>query len=136
MIASRSTDKIEYVYSQDPAINKDSAEYNWEKFVETGDRKYLPIRDGHLPTVFSLQRLPRTQFLRVLKMDRVDQASEAVALGLKDVKNWGGPLELKFKEQDGQDRLTPDTLEKMFAVELFAELGVRIMELSTLAPLS
>jgi len=135
MIASRSTDSVVHVYSQDPAIDKDHPDFDWDRFKETGEMKYLPIKEGQTPTVFQIRRLTRRQFLKVIKSDDAEQFSEAVAYGLRGIKDWGAPVDLKF-QGDGQERLHPDTLDRIFAVELFVELGARIMELSRLAPLS
>jgi len=136
MIATRSTEKIEHIYSRDPALDAGNPSFDWQRFLETGDRKHVPIKEGFTPTVFLLQRLTRKQLTRVLEASTAEHAAEAVSFALKGIKDWGAPLDFKFAEARGDlgQRVHPETIEKIFAIDLFAELGQRILELSKLDP--
>lgn len=135
MIAHRSNDRIEYVLTSDPAIDAEHPDYDWDRYLKTADPKYAPIKEGHTPTVFSLSRLTRRQFLRVMSLPDQEQSSEAVKYGLRAIKDLGRPVELRFKRYgDLGEGLDSATLDHIFSPDLFAELGVRIMTMSTLDP--
>ena len=135
MIAHRSTDRIDYIITDDPALDSDHADFDWDKYLKTADPKHAPVKEGCTPTVFSLVRLSRRQFLRVISMPETEQASEAIRYGLKAVKDFGRPLDLRQKRfGDLGEGLDNDTLDRLFSPELFQELGIRILSLSTLDP--
>ena len=140
MIGSRSTEKVVHIYSQDPALDRDAESFAdaWAEFLKTGDKSKLPIRDGHTPTLWHIQRLKRKRFLWVLDQPDSHRASEAIAFGLKQVDGFtvdGVPFALGFKKfSDSEDRLSEDTLEILFDPTFFGELGVRILGLSKLPP--
>jgi hypothetical protein len=135
MLAPRSSSALSYICSFDPALDRDSPAFDWAEYLETGDPVHAPIRDGDAPTTFELRRLTRKQFLRVIGMPSEEQASEAVAHGLRGVKNYqigGRDVELRFRRTDLGERMTDECMEQLFSPELFGELGVRILSLSTL----
>lgn len=137
---SRSPDKLRYIYPGDPALDKDNAAFDWDAFFRTGDAKYAPLKDGLQPTWFQLRRLTPKQFRHVMRQDaEFDKCYEAVAYGLVGVDGFLGAdgREVTWKpprRTDLGERASDETLAELFAVELFRELGLRVITLSTLDP--
>lgn len=129
-----------YISSLDPAIDRDHPDFNWEDYRRTGEAKHLPLREGAQATVFELAPLTRKQMARVLGFERVlDQCTEAVACGLRQVSNFivdGQPLIVEHQGNDGERRVKSSVLDKLFDPVLFGELGTRIMEINRLVPTS
>lgn len=128
-----------HVWSEDPSLDKQSANYDWAEFLRTGDLKYAPAVEGGKLTVFSVKPLSRKQFTRVFSLPHgsLEQCSEAVAFGLKGIENYqvdGSPVEIKFSKVDGEERVHDEVLNRIFEPLLFIELGLRVMELSRLDP--
>lgn len=143
MIQLRSAnERFEYVYPEDPALDRENEAFNWDEYLRTGDRQHIPCKDGEQPTVFHLQRLSRKALFHVLSKDKELQALEAVAYGLKRVENLevsGQPFALKFRQNSSKtetgERLADETLDAMLAIDLIGDLGYRIICLSRLSPL-
>jgi hypothetical protein len=126
-----------HVWSIDPAIDKENPAYDWKEFLDKGDLKYLPAVEGGTLTVFNIKALSRRQFTRVFNIEGLNQFSEAVAFGLKSVANFrvdGTEVDLRLVKVDGEERVSEDSLNKIFDPMLFAELGLRILEISRLHP--
>lgn len=137
------TGTVQYVYSSDPAIDKDSPEFSWEKYRETGDVKHLPTKgESERLTVFSLKPISMKRMQRITSMRNesggfsTEQFGEAVAYGLKKVDNFevdGKPFSLEFEGASDEQRVKNKSLEKIFKQILFIELGNRVMEISDLS---
>lgn len=134
----RLTDPVEYIWSDDPALNKRKKSYNFAKYLASGDAKHLPLKEGENPTVFYLAPLSRLQRVKVdqllLTDGEVAGMHEAVAFGLCDIK--GSDIDLEFVDTQSGRRLSPGTLDTIYDTQLFLELGGRIHKLSVLDPLS
>lgn len=125
------------MYEQDPAIDREHPDFNWDEYTKTFEEKHLPLREGCVPTVFTLRPLERKQFERCIKMPSEQMASETIAYGLVGLDNFKRGEEtvtLRYKKSDYGMRLDGETLDKIFAPELFADLAPRIMSLSKLDP--
>lgn len=129
MIQFRTTERFEFIHSKDSAIDKEHPSFNWERFMETADKACLPLKSGIEPTVFEVKRLTRDQYLKILEGPK-ERALEAVAVGLKSVRNAttedGAEVKLTFSGERLDDR----TLNLIFACRLMGELGSFIMGLS------
>lgn len=137
MISLRPTVHLKHIYSEDPAIDKQHPDYSWDKYVRTGDRKYVPVKDGFVPTVFELRPLTRRQYQAVMRCDATALGMEAVAYGLVSVENLSRgdhPVVLKSKPTDLGDRLTDESLDNLFAFDVIGELGLIIISLSAVRP--
>lgn len=139
MISRTLTGHRAHVWSMDPSIDRDHADYNWEEFLKDGEMKHLPVREGERLTVFRLAPLTRMQMMRVMEMDGMQRVNEAVAFGLRGADNYtvdGESVVLEFKHQGDERRVHEKSLNRVFDPMLFAELGSRILSISTLDPLS
>lgn len=126
-----------HVWSEDPAIDRDSPAFDWVEFLRTGDLAHVPTVEGGKLTVFKIRPLSRKQFTRVFNLNGLEQLVEAVAYGLREVKDFildGQAVELKHIKVDGEERVSNDSLDRVFEPLLFTELGTRIVELSRLDP--
>lgn len=139
MITKSLIAKTKHVWSRDPALDTDHKDYDWAEFIKTGDMKYVPAKEGMTVAEFEIGPLTRMQFLRVWSLSDLVQANEAVAYGLKGLTGYkveGVDVELEFQNADDGKRLNKATLDRIFEPLLFMELGMRIIELSRLSPLS
>ena len=135
MIGTRSIDAVEYIFSRDEALDKAHPDYNWEEYIATCDSKYAPLKEGHTPTVFQVRKLSRKQYVKISALPDEQKWGEAIAFGLKGIKNFCRPVQLLMKNvPELGERLKDDVLDDIFAPELFVELGLRILTLSTLDP--
>jgi hypothetical protein len=134
VIGIKSLERIEYVCENDPALDKGAEGFDWAKYIESGDHAHIRFRDGCTPSVFSLRRLSRKQYLRTVGRPQMEMISEAVAWGLAGVKGLGSKADLRFEKTDAGERLSDASLDAVFAPELFAELSLRILSLSGVHP--
>lgn len=134
------TGTVKYVHSDDPAIDKDSPDYNPEKYAETRDLAHLPAKAGEKLTVFELKSLSMRQLQRITSMRALDgtwtteQLCECVAHGLKgvsDIEVDGKPFSLEMEK--GDERVKEKSLAKIFKLTLFRELGYQILAVSDLS---
>lgn len=127
-----------YVWSKDPSLDRDNPAFNWPEFERTSSLEHAPAKEGCKLTVFEITPLSRKLFMRVFSMGAsLDQMNEAIAYGLKGLRDYqseGRPVELKTTKADGEERLTAETLDRLFEPMLWVELGKRILELSQLHP--
>jgi hypothetical protein len=131
--------RSKYICRTDPALDETAERFDWAEFWRTGDLAFLPIKPGHRPVIFTLERLG------MLAYDQAFSAStdtgkmiNTVALGLRHID--GHPdaefATLKLvKVPDVGERVSLPQLEKLFKPSLFVELGLRIIALSELDPL-
>ncbi|HYE58141.1 MAG TPA: hypothetical protein VD948_06530 [Rhodothermales bacterium] len=135
-----SKERVLVLYSEDPALDKDHPDFNWDLWLKTGDLKHAPTKQGMEPNRYWVRKLRMHRFEQVLDTPGARQVREAVAWGLTAVEGHtfnGEPVVLKFKKiSDAEQRLTDESLEQLYSPELFGELGARIVELSRLHPTS
>lgn len=133
---------VRHVYSRDPALDKDHKDYSPALFRDTGDLKHMPPKEGQRVAVFELKPLPRRRLNRITSAKPADgdftaeQYNEAVAYGLKAVRDFevdGAPVELHFDGDGADQRLREKSLDAIYKLTLFIELGSRILEISDLS---
>jgi len=137
MIKRSLVKRMNYVWSDDPALDKDASEFaeKWDQFKLDGDAKKLPLKEGEVVTIFELKPLHRKVFLRALSQtDPMDQFAEAFAHGVKGIAPCeidGETLVVKFAKPGTEDeRLAPEVLDKTFDPVLVCDVGARVMEIS------
>ena len=123
----------------DPALDQDNPAFSWDEYFRTGDVKHLPMKDGFRPTWFTVKRLTPAQFRHVMTQgSNFDRAFEAVCYGLTGIDNFTGPdgsqVVVKTKKSEVGPRLTDDTIEAIFSVDVINVLGIRILTMSNLDP--
>lgn len=131
----------DHVWSNDPAIDLTAAGCieKYQAAVKSGDVSGLPLKEGHRPTVWKLQRLTRRLFLRLDGKKGIAADCEMIAYGLVGVENLeidGNPVVLKFDKVDGVERLSPESLDVIFDPQLVNELAAHVILLSKLDPTS
>jgi len=142
-IGTRATETAKHVLTFDPSLDRDAKGFDYDRFIDTGDPKHIPCKDGDALTVFHLRRLTVRQFEDVFQYadkNEMRMSREAVASGLKDAENWAGPggrLEFGWVETSNGKRLDEKTLDALYnggGYELIRELGGRVILLSKLNP--
>ncbi len=131
MIRLASNEASEWVYPDDPALDQKSEAFDFDKYLRTGDRKHLAIRDGQEPLVFKVRRLDRKQFFRVMSRgSNADQVQDAVAFGLVGVSPE--PFALLHADSDLGPRLADASLDKVYdlGAGVLLLLGAHIVNLS------
>lgn len=159
MIAKSIHQKVDHVYSQDPALERAPTAEEMKAFREQG-ADALPLKPGMKPAIFHLMSLSRRAYkmlsqTSLLEVQRhlqpgtgnaIDLAffgirEEAVrfglvgALGLQD--SSGGSLRIETEETRGAGRaVTQASMDDLFAFGpgLINELGALIIELSEVPP--
>ena len=133
---------VKHVWSMDPALDRSDLESfsaAWESFLKDGDLAKLPIKEGETPTVFTLEPLTRSEFVKIYGGGDIERVIEAVAYGLQSVENLmvnGEKFQIERIESGGSKRVKGSCLDAFFDPVLFAELGTRIVEISRLHPTS
>jgi hypothetical protein len=140
MIGSRSRDPFDHVYGDDPALDKDSPAFDPQKYFQTFDPKYQPIRDGRTPTRFKIRPLSRKRYIAIAAMPPNERANAAVSYGVIGIENFrlasGSMLVPEFGGMGSDTHLLPPTLDLLFDAGLFGELMTVIMTASGLDPFS
>ena len=80
--------RYEHVYSGDRALNTEHPDFNHEAWVDTGDEKYIPAREGAKPARFIFRRLKaaeRDALSAVAAENRFKAGSLLVAVALQDI---------------------------------------------------
>jgi len=127
---------VEVVWSQDPALDKDAAEFAaaFKRHIEEGaDAATLPTKPGEPLAVFEIRPLDPDAWTRCLRMEKHDQDLEVVACGLQSVRGFvtdGKAVSLEVK--DG--RVTAASLRLIYDPRLFQEVASRIVVISMLHP--
>jgi hypothetical protein len=131
--------RSKYICRTDPALDETAERFDWAEFWRTGDLAHLPIKPGHRPVIFTLERLGMLAYDTATAVSTdTGKMIATVALGLRHVENHPDAefATLKLvKLPDVGERVSQPQLEKLFKPSLFAELGVRILALSELDPL-
>lgn len=132
------TSTFEHVWTKDPAVDLDHPDSDPNKYLETGEAKYLTFREGETPTIWILRPLSRRAFNHVMESASASQFTArdlAVAYGLREIKN-GGDVSLQFeKNGHGGERIKDSCLDEIFNAVVFDEISGRILRMSTLSPL-
>lgn len=134
------SDDYTHIYSKDPAIDQTLPDYDPEKWGETGEAKYLPVKPGDEPVRFTLRHLRgRAKAVLTDRLAAEGHAQtfvEAVALALVRIENGqlddGTPFQVGFTEdkRDRVRRCDDRTLDLLYSVdnaELIIELGNRVI---------
>lgn len=140
MIGSRSKDPFDHVWSEDKALDRDSPDFNPDKYFQTFKPEHMPIREGRTPTKFKIRPLSRKRFIAISGMAPADRANAAVSYGVIGIDNFrlptGSMLVPEFGGQGADLHLLPTTLDLIFDPSLFGELMTVIMSASGLDPLA
>jgi hypothetical protein len=131
--------RSKYICRTDPALDITAERFDWAEFWRTGDLACLPIKAGHRPVIFTLERLGMLAYDHALAAPTgTGKMINTVALGLRHIEGHPDGLlaTLKLiKVPDVGERVNQEQLERLFKPSLFAELGERILALSELDPL-
>lgn len=130
MIQFGTNDVIDYVYPDDPALDRERPDFSWERFEKTRDRKHIPLKDGAEAMVFKVRRLTRKQFFRVMgRASSADQVQEAVAYGLVAVEPACG---LSRAQGDIGEKLDDTSLDRVYDLgpNLMISVGTFVLGLS------
>lgn len=136
MILLRSTTIVEHICPFDDALDTKHPDYSYEEYLKTGDRKHLPLREGAVPAVFKLRPLTRAQFMSMMRLEDAERPGEAIAYGLVSVsglRREGDDHDILVKHTRTSlgERLDKDSLNELFAPEVFGDVGMRIFALSS-----
>jgi hypothetical protein len=149
---------FEVIYSHDPAIDTDSKQYDAEKYFDTRDEQYLPMKNGGTPVRYQFRRLRGTGYAQLLAWmntnsdDHIGALFEMVVRSLESMDGAefddGTPIKVGhlFDKQQRHRRLNEDTIETLMAADegvriagkpsLIAELGLAISKEIFGGPLS
>jgi hypothetical protein len=131
---------FEYISQRDPALDVKHKDYNLGLYIDTRDRKHMPVIEGSTPTVFHLRPLTVTQFEATRSVPVAVQDKCAVQFSLDRVDNFkaaNGEMVRCVHIGDGDERrLDSDTVRALHAPLLFAELAMVIARITDLDPLA
>lgn len=140
MIGTRTNVPVEYVSTHDPALDTAHSDWDFTRYMQTFDRKFMPCKAGSTPTVFTLRRLSRRRFTAIAGMAKHEQAETTIAYGVAGIANFmdgrGNAVIPEFDGAGQDQRLTAVTLDALFSPALFAELAQVILLLTDLDPLA
>jgi len=137
MFKSTLTGDYTHIYSKDPALDRDSEAFDHDKWIETGDDKYLPVKDGLTPVRFTLKRLPPMEHQYLFDIGGTDGPSSmamwAVAMGVRKIeplKVDGKDATLETQIRNGRTILDDEWQDRLLEVDegdLAKELARRII---------
>jgi hypothetical protein len=134
------TQHYDHVWTSDPAIDKEHANFDADEYLKTGDMKFAPLRDGEKPTVFKIAPLSRKQWLDVTSRDGLtERLDAAVSYGLRSVENLeinGSPFQLEHEQSSKGSRVKQAYLDQIWDPELMTEIGAKVIQISKIDPLS
>jgi len=136
------SENYQHIYSNDPAVDQKHPDFDPEKWAETGDGKWLPLRPGAEPVRFELRHLRgrAKAYLTDRQASGVGGAStltDAVSLALVKIYNGiredGSEFDVKtVMVKDARLSMADDdTIDTLYSVDngsLIAELGLRIFK--------
>jgi hypothetical protein len=133
-----------WIWTGDPALDNMASTFSAEKYIDTGDRVHLPLKEGGIPTEFQLTPLSRVVYQYVVGFTKerwAEGLAEALAYGLRSVANFddGKPLPVKHVTDHRGERASADVLDTLFnagGLSLITELGHAILRRSVPGPLS
>lgn len=138
MISRTLAGKFYFVWEKDPALAKpENFQSIWTKYNEDGDFLKLPLKEGAKLTVFTLGRLTRRQFLRLISQTGLQADNDTVAYGLKEVENYevdGLKVKIEQVDVDGMKRVSSEVLDQLYDPFLFRAMAEKILEISRLDP--
>ena len=129
--------EFDFIYADDPALDKENPLFDYDAWQDTGELSRLPCKEGQSPTVFRCHKLSASitmdiEFaLRRAQSMNEDAATNyglslaalsAVKHGLKSVENWD--IELEFES----GALTDASLDRLYDVApgLVGHMGLTI----------
>lgn len=137
MFKSTLTGDYVHIYSKDGALDRESPDFDHDKWVETGDDKYLPTKDGLTAVKFTLRRLPPVERQYLFDINGKDGPNSmvlwALGLGIREIKPLkvdGEDAELGTVVRNGRTVLNDEWQERLLEVDggqLAKELGTRII---------
>lgn len=111
-------------YSGDPAFDQEHPEFSLEKWLETRDEKYLPVKNGVNPVRYVFRRLRGTEleraeaWLRLHPDDHLGMMFELVVRALHELDGAayenGDEVKLSFRpDREGCRRLDEASIEML-----------------------
>lgn len=141
-LKSRSSDTVRHVWTQDPALDAEHPDMDYEKYLDTGDEAFLRVKDGQSLTYFELAPLTRQQdrYIGQLLVAKrhIDAVHETVAYCLKNIVGIeidGRPFVIQTEKGEHGPRMTKESMDATYDLSLWTELAGRVREVSRLHPL-
>jgi len=121
--------EYDHVYSQDPAIDTESEDYDHAKWLESGFEKFLPLKPGQTPTVFRLRHLTAKEHSDLMDMAQDHGVASAAVSAFKRclVKTSD------FEFDRGRDGVPDDVVDAYYFApnlppgSVVLEVGLRII---------
>ena len=130
MLRRTLTAPLQFVSPSDEAVDRSSADFDEDKYLETFDPRYLPLKPGMAPAVFTGVRFSRRQRedvdARESPFNSVHARTQACRIGLTAVSGLdiatddGPPRPFVLERKD--DLVTDKSLDELGA-DLVQELG-------------
>lgn len=106
----------DHICGSDPAVDQKSEKFDYEKYQETNDLLFLPLREGHQPTVFRLRHLSGAlhqdaddAFRSTDGMNR--RTEELCRRAIVEIRNPDGAIEL---EKDNAGIMTKAQFDRLW----------------------
>lgn len=125
--------EFDYIYSKDPALDVEHEDFDHDKYKETGDLKYLPLKEGIQPAIFGLRPLNSKEQTWIAEENIQNLIWKTVATGLVNVKNLyvddkeHNVIRVKdgsvFRADDGSMDIIFSVDEMKLVIELFAAIS-------------
>ncbi len=129
-------DNYQHILSFDPALDIDSDEHKIDRYLETGDEQFMPMKAGEQATVFTLRHLTgevRRKLKDLIRSGGQDKSRmhqfffEAAKYALVSIVN--PDVEVKQgKDGDGHPHAEPELLERLYSQDnaIVEDLGLRV----------
>lgn len=139
MLNIRTTKTRELVLEDDGALDRKAKGFAeaWKAFLDDAcPLSTVPMKPGCVPSVFSIRRLTRKEYVYLADMPGARRLEAAVAYGLTGWRGVFEGVEPKTTKDSYGTRLTDEVLDEIFVSEVFGVVGKAILDMSDLGPSS
>jgi len=121
--------EYDHIYSKDPAVEVESEDYDFDKWLECGLEKFLPLKPGQEPSVFRLRHLTAREHADLMDLAQTDGMASAATAAFKV-----GVVKVSDVDFDrGRDGIPDEILDAFYfapgfpAGSVVLEIGLRII---------
>jgi len=92
--------EFSHVYSKDPAIDAASEALNFDRWLESGDPEFLPLKPGQKPTEFRLRHLTAREHAEIVDLVQNSGTASAAMMAFRLCVTKISDLDFRYPMSD------------------------------------
>lgn len=126
-----SVQEYTHVYSDDPALDKDSDSFDHGRWIESGDAKFLPTKAGMEPTVFRMRHLSSLEHAQLVNIHEKQGVAVAARDAFRRCVRGISDYEFEHVHESGSEVVPSDVVDAVYYLDGFppgsivVEVGLR-----------